>query len=441
MTLQKVTDLAVQNSRLLSVKNLQVEEKKQKVYESRVKYFPAVTIGGGYQYNSNNGNITVPRGTLGQISAGPIVFTIPSVDTKLEFGSGDTFSAGVLAYQPVSQIPQIAAGVNVAKSDLEISKMERVKATHQVKQTAEKLYYGLLILQKQQDECRIKLQLAEKKLYDVESAVRAGKTTPSNLTGLKAAVADEEQNLLKIKIQFEDYSADLRRLTGLPAESSFTLEPISVDDFGMQILPENVPEVKALQANYDLKIAGLYKTKARHAVHASWYNYLPEFGIMGGYVYLNSDRELNVTAQNSLGTIELGLNSNWNIQDAFIGVMLKWNISDLFANTYVKRQRESLQMQAEENLANTREQVQTDIAKARRKLVQSGELVSVANKVMAFRREDLKIQTDRYAAGLNLEADVLAAKAAVSKAESDVLGAQLSYRMAVTDIKILTGDF
>jgi len=107
----------------------------------------------------------------------------------------------------------------------------------------------------------------------------------------------------------------------------------------------------------------------------------------------------------------------------------------------VKRQRLSLKKQAEENLANTREQVHTDIEKAHRKLIQSIELITVAEKVLAFRREDLKIQADRHQAGMNIEADILSAKASLAKAESDVFAAQLHYRIASTDLQMLTGSF
>ena len=436
LNLQKVLDLAVQNSRLLNVKKLQVDEKQQKVNEDRVKYFPSVTVGGAYQYNNHIGSVTFPKGVLG-----PIPITLPPADTKLDIGSADVFSAGVMAYQPISQIPKIMAGVHVAKTDLEITKIDQDRATQQVKQTAEKLYYGLLIRQKQKEEARIKLDLAEKKLYDVESAVLAGKTTLSNLAGLKANAADEKQNILKINIQIEDYSADLKRLTGLPPASSFIIDPLSVDDFKMKALPDESLEAKALTGNHDLKIANLYKTKAQYAIDASYYGYLPDFGILGGYVYQDGSTQLTGSTQISAVSANIGLDSNWNIQDAFIGVMLKWNIQDVFTNTYVKRQRISLKKQAEENLANTREQVHADIEKARRKLTQSVELINVANEVLVFRREDLKIQTDRRHAGLNLEADLLAVKAALAKAESDVLAAQLNYRMALTDLQMLTGNF
>jgi outer membrane protein TolC len=98
-------------------------------------------------------------------------------------------------------------------------------------------------------------------------------------------------------------------------------------------------------------------------------------------------------------------------------------------------------MQAEENLANTKEEVNKEIAKAYRKLKLSEELIRVAKKVMDYRKEDLKIQNDRRKSGLNLESDLLAARAAMAKAESDYFAAQLNYRTSLTELKILTGNY
>jgi outer membrane protein TolC len=92
-------------------------------------------------------------------------------------------------------------------------------------------------------------------------------------------------------------------------------------------------------------------------------------------------------------------------------------------------------------MANTKEQISIDIEKAYRRLTEASELISLTKKVVDFRREDFRIQGDRRDAGLNLESDFLTAKAALMKSESDLLSAQLNYRMAITDLQILTGDF
>ena len=437
LNLQKVIDMAAQNNRLLTIKQLQVQEKQQKVYEDRVKFFPSLIVGGAYQYNSNIGELSLKRGMLGQVAVGPISVPLPSADTTLDLGHADTYTAGVLMYQPISQIPKIMAGVNVSKTDLEIAKTDQARATLQVKQTAEKLYFGLLIQEKRREEAQIRLDLAQKKLYDVESAVLAGKTTPSSLTGLRANAADEEQNLLKINVQMDDYFDDLRRLTGLKS-ASFALAPVPVDDADPSAATNGV---SGRQENQDLKIAALYQTKAQHAVDAGHYSYLPSLGILGGYVYQHGAADFTGDIRYSFISAGFGLDPQWQKRDAFIGVVLNWNLQDLVANTYVTRQRIFLKKQAEENLANTREQVHADTEKARRKLTQAAQLIGVAGKVVAYRREDFKIQTDRFSAGLNLEADWLAAKAALAKSEADLLAARLSYRMAWTDLQILTGRY
>ena len=106
----------------------------------------------------------------------------------------------------------------------------------------------------------------------------------------------------------------------------------------------------------------------------------------------------------------------------------------------VQKQRMYLRQQAEENLLNTKEQVNRDIAKAYRRLKQSEELIKVAGKVVEYRQEDLKIQSDRKRSGLNLEADLLIARAAMAKAEADLYAAQLNYRISLSELKILTGE-
>ena len=425
LNLQKVIDLAVQNNRLLNIKRLQVEEKEQKVNESIVKFFPSVILGGAYQYNERLPALNVARGAFGDSLDLPLVGRIdnipmPQTDKVFELGSHKLFGAGVILYQPISQIPKIKAGLDVSQTDLQIVKVEQAKATLQIKQTVEKLYFGLLILHKQKEEAQIKLLLAQKKLYDVESAVLAGKTTRSSEVGLKASVADEEQNLLKIKIQIDDYSADLKRLTGLPPAAELLLDPVSFDDMPVNASSVEAPSHEAQDDNNDLKMAALYKTKAEHGVKASLYSYLPDFGVVGGYTYQDG---ITLYPENN----------------TFIGVLAKWNVQDVISNAFIHRQRLSLKKQAEENFVNTQEQVTADIEKARRKLGQSAELITVANKVLAFRKEDFKIQTDRRHAGLSLEADLLTAKASLSKAESDYYAAYLNYRMSLTDLKILTG--
>jgi outer membrane protein len=347
---------------------------------------------------------------------------LPSTNEVFELGNHNVYNAGVTIYQPLTQIGKINAGVNYSKTEKQIAETEEYKAMLQVRQGVEKLFFGLLILQKQTEEAEIKVALARTRLHDVEIALAAGKTTESSNYGLNASMADEEQNLLRLKIQYNDYADDLIQLTGLDPAESIIPEPVAPETLNENIASIDTSLSKASNANNDLRLALLNKTKAGYSLRASKFSYLPDLGIQGGFTYQEG---IDIYPKNN----------------TYIGASLKWNLSDALSNRMVQRQRMYLRQQAEENLLNTREQLNRDIAKVYRRLKQSEELIRVAGKVVEYRREDLKIQSDRRRSGLNLEADLLSAKAAMAKAEADQYAAQLNYRIVLSELKILTGTF
>jgi len=432
LNLQKVTEMALQNNHLLKIKQMQVNEKQQKINEDKVKYFPIVGIGSEYQYNTNLPGLTLDKGSFGALpmlfqlpngSLTTINVELPAEDKTFEMGEHNTFNAGVSFYQPISQLPKINVGVQISKTELQIVQNEQSKAVMQIKQGVEKLYYGLLILQKQKEEAEIKLELAKAKLIDVESALKAGKTTESSIFGINASIADEEQNLLKITIQIDDYSADLSQLIGLSPTSTLVLDEILLENFVI----ENPISMDSLLSesqtnNNDIKAATLLKTKANYALSAAKFSYLPDFGIMGGYTFQEG-------------------NSLFPNNNQFIGLSLKWNIQDIFSNKFVNSQRKILINQSDENILNTKEQVNNEVAKAYRKINQANELIKLATKVVNYRKEDFKIQSDKRNSGLNLESDLLTVKAALVKAEADLFAAYLNYKIILTNFQIITGKY
>ena len=422
ISLNNAIDLALQNNHLLNIKRLQLDEKQQMISEDKVKYLPTVIIGGSYQYNTNLPELVMKQGQFGSIPFGGVTIPLPFVDEVVVLGDNNMYNAGVTLYQPITQLGKIKAGVNVSKTELEIAQTEEIKAVFQIKQGVEKLYFGLLIIQKQIGEAEIKIKLAESKLIDAENAILAGKTTESNKYGLAASVADEEQNLLKLKIQYDDYAADLRQLTGLTTIGDLILEPVITEE-----LLEKPPVIdtslnEAIARNNDLRLASLNTTRAEYSIQAGKLSYLPDLGLVGSYTYQDG-------------------NFIYPKNNTFVGASLKWNLQEILSNRNIQEQRMYMKKQAEENLANTKEEVNKEIEKAYRKLKLSEELISVARKVTDYRKEDLKIQNDRRKSGLNLESDLLAARAAMAKAESDYFAAQLNYRVALTELKILTGNY
>jgi outer membrane protein len=422
LSLETAVEMALKNNHLINVKRLQIDEKQQKVNEDKVKYLPVIGIGGSYQYNTNLPGFTIDQGRFGTLPFGGLLYPLPPVDEIIVVGEHNIYNAGLTFYQPLTQLGKISSGVKVSKTELQIARTEENKTAIQIKQAVEKLFFGILILQKQIEEAELKVRMAEIKLKEAENALLAGKTTESSRYGLAASAADEQQNLLRLRMQSDDYLADLIHLTGISGTDDLLLEPVPAEYLAEKAEAIDTSLKEALLRNNDLKLAALIKTKAVYAIQASKLSYLPDLGILGGYTYQK-------------GTMIYPKNNS------YIGASMKWNLQDMISNRTLQRQRIYLKEQAEENLANTREQVNKDISKACRRLLQSQELIRVAGKVVEYRAEDLKIHNNKRIAGLNLESELLSAKAAMAKAEADYFAAQLNYRLALSELKILTGNY
>ncbi|MEO6732027.1 MAG: TolC family protein [Ferruginibacter sp.] len=416
-SLQQLTDSALKNNHALTIKEWQIKEKLAKISEDEVKKYPSTTLNSNYQYNFILGEITIPAGTIGEVPLTPTVF-LPNTDRSFKVGDHSNYNIGVSAYQPITQLKKIKTGLEIDKTDVTLTQKEKLKVSLQIKQAVERLYYGTLIVQKQLEEARAKLELANAKLSDVENSLLAGKTITLNRAGLQANIADEEQNMLKLSIQIQDYLGDLINVTGIQV-TTIKLDEKEPDLQDVDVV--NVYKNNAINSNIDLQIANINKSKALLGIKATKQSNLPDVGLIAGYAYQKGNPLIP---------------SN----NPFLGVNLRWNIQDVFSNKQIIKQREFQVKQAEENIANTKEQVDNNIDKAYRKISQIQDLIGVAKKAVAFRKEEMKLEEDKRAAGLNLKTDLLNTKALLAKAEADMYAAQLSYTLSVLDLKFLTGQ-
>jgi len=417
LTLQQAIDAALESSHLLKARSLQIEEKKAKKKEDAIRRYPTVSLNSTWQYNANIGELVIPQGSFGALPLNAnTVVQLPDADKSFELGKHQNFNSGATIYQPLTQQAKINTGIEVSKTEVRIATQEKRKAAQQIEQAVEKLYFGMLVNSKKAEEAKAKLELSRLRLYDVESALLSGKTINLSKEGLQASIADEEQELLKLTIQREDYAADLKRLTGIDV-IKLSLNPVEMN----LAEPNAVSEYQssALSGNADLNIAALTVTKTRLAIKAAKQGYLPDVGIIAGYTYQQG-------------------NILYPTNNPFAGLNFKWNIQDLFVNKQVLGQRMLQLEQAKENEAYTLEQLNADVEKAVRKIHQAEALISAAEKVLNFRAQELKIQLDKRAAGLNVPADVLSTRSTVAKAEADLYAAQLNYRLAHSELNALT---
>lgn len=423
LTLEEAIEAARKNNQLLQIRKLQVSEKDAKVKESQIRLYPSVSVNAGYQYNTAIGELAVPAGSFGELplyypNTGIVNVAMPNEGKTFDVSRHNNLNAGVLAYQPLTQLAKIKTGVEVSKTDAEIARAEQRKTESQIVNAVEQYYYGILSVQKRKLEAQKKIELAKLKLYDVQSALLAGKTTDLSELGLNAEIANEEQELLKLKFQEEDYLAELKTWTGI-RDSELVLTDTGFSGPVMAILDDY--QTAALKHNADLKIAELQKQKAGLAVKAARRNYTPDFGVFAGYAYQEGNRILPKS-------------------NPYAGLSFKWNIQDLLTNRQSVAQYQLLREQAGAHEEYLREQTMVSIEKAYRKMKQAEELIAVARKAVGYRKAEWKVRQDRRDAGLAKPIELLEAEAALAKSEADLYGAIMSLKLAQAELKMLTEE-
>lgn len=417
ISLSKAIGYALQNNDLLKIKKLQEAENKAKIAEAKVKAYPNAVVSSTYQYNVNTGELVIPAGSMGQLPLSPTnIISLPNTEKRFDLGEHQNFNAGLTVYQPITQQLKIRSGIDATKTDLKLSELERKKAEQQITLGVEKLYYGILIAQKQQEEAKAKIAAAKLKLFDVQSALLSGKTLDVNEAGLEANIANEEQELLKLQFQEEDYTAELKKVMG-----------IDVNDFILADVEDKTTVTNNLKAytaaagqnNIDNKIAAMQIQKSTIGIKAAQQSLLPDVGVITGYMY----QEGNIL---------------YPKHNPYVGLNFKWDIQSIFSNKQVLAQRRLVLQQAKENEANTQKEVLNKIEQAYRKLKQAEALIAVAQKARYYRTEELKIEEDRLLTGLSTKLKVLEAQSTLAKAEADLYAAKLNYSLSLSELKVLT---
>ncbi|HZE83170.1 MAG TPA: TolC family protein [Puia sp.] len=416
ITLEQAKKMALEQNSQLLIQREKIVENQEKVKEAKSKRYPILLATGNYAYNGVSNDITLRKGSFGNYQASNIL--VPEKDITLLKSKHNLYSFGGLAVQPITDQGKINAGIKAANTDVEIAHTQALQSEQEVNQAVEKLYYGSLIALKREESIKVGIELIRVRLYDVESALSAGKTDSSVKTGLEAELADQEEKLLEAAHQREDDEGDLAVMMGLPYTSVFSLKEQP------DLLPVVQPIEFYLQSekanNLEILIAGQTLRKAGYGVLAAEKDFLPSLNAIGGY---SNQSLISVLPTNNY----------------FLGLMLSWNFIDFGKRRSVLNERKSQQKQAELNLDHSKRKMDNEVAKAYRKLIQSRELLASSQKALDYRRADYKLKKDHSDAGLILPKDLLETRAALVKAEQDYFSVQLGYRLAITALEVAAG--
>jgi multidrug efflux pump subunit AcrB/outer membrane protein TolC len=415
ITLPEAVDLALKQNTSLKIARAHVRENQQKTVTARADYFPQLSNETSLMGLSDRELVTVPAGALGMVPGlGP--FPIQSI--TFDQGSNTILLANTTLSQPLTQLFKIREGARVAAANQRITEAELKKAEDDVALGVHQFYFGLLAASKQVGAQQAQIVAAQEALREAEEAVRAGNALEVTAIGARASLLKCRQSLLAAENQVSDLNAEMDDLLGLPLDTELELAEAGTPP-GERLTREQYLAA-ALNHNPELQAAKETVSKARSAVMAAQYEYIPDVGAFARETYQSGVPFLT----HNFGTF---------------GLQMTWNVFDWGKRKGVVGEREAQLTQAEENLRRITDRITVDVEKACRKLERTQMMVDVAQEAVALRKEADRISADQLKAGLTSDAKNAEAVAATRGAEVDELQARLSYELALAEIARLTG--
>jgi outer membrane protein TolC len=378
------------NNPLIRLGQLQVEVARQNRLGAFSTFFPQISSGfENMHFNKFMGQeLQVANRTLGLPLA----------------GQNQTF-LDITVTQPITPLFQIYQLYKIAQADETIARAKAGLPTTQVASNVEKNFYGLLVAQRLLTVAEAKAKLSESKwLLANNSSVPVGSIDGDE--ALMGATKDLATATSKVK----ELSASLDELLGLPDDTQLELVP---PEPRFEYIPLGQATEKALAANPEVIEAEQTVVKARAAVKAQKWNYVPTIAVMGGYAYNN----------NAVPLLPRDF--------SFIGLVGTYNIFDFGKREHTIKGADAQAEMAELGLQLTKAKVAGAVKSSHLELERLQQLSELTRRLAS----GIEIQKASYD---DNGSDLAAARKA--KVEAEMFQADLDYRQALAGLKKLMGE-
>jgi len=335
--------------------------------------------------------------------------------------SASAYSAGVSSSLELFTGGRRGADRARAQADLGAAEATNVSARFAVTLQAQRAYFEVLRGGELLGVARARVVRAQEGLRYARDRVRAGTATRSDQLRAELELTAGEQQMLAASDTLQSAAFALGRLVGsdapVGAQSPASLEPraLSLGDSDIvRLAIASSPEVRAAEAS--ARATGDATRSARA-------QYLPDLRLTGGYNMAN--QSVVVGAMRPGWTLGVGtsfpLFNGFQREDAVTRADAANNVAQATALDAVREARAE-----SARLINALHLAERNIA--------------LATQAVTAAREDLRVQTERYRAGIATALDRMTSELAVTQAELGLVAAHYNYQVTRATLEALVGQ-
>ena len=415
LTLAEAIDFALKNNHALTIARYKVVEMHSAKRVAASDYFPKVTNSSSYLHYTQTSFLQFTKGDFGTF---PGLGPLPSNNLVVNQGSLDHELSRSEVAQPLTQLIKIHAANRAARADESAARDDLESLRDQVAILVRQLYYGLLSVQLDRKTAAEQIHVAEQQIAEAERDVQHGSELEVTLLHARSALLQARHDQLAANLRSTDLLAEFNDVLGFPQGTTFDLN----DELAEATTLPNKTECLQLaqSAAPEIKSAEETLRKAEAGVAAARAEYVPDITAFGRHEYQNGVAFLF----HNYGVVGLGLT---------------YTLFDGGKKRAVISQRLAERDQAAENLRRLKDAAAVNVQKAFDKIDQSRSLVEVARQAIQVSEESDRLVDVQLRFGEVVNSKRLQAVAALAKARSDLLKAQLGYHESQAELSALIG--
>jgi outer membrane protein TolC len=281
LTLEQAIHLALKQNHSVRLRNLSVEQMQSKKDEARSNYLPQIKTSGSVLHLTELEGVAIPAGAFGN---SPPLGPVPSKPLFIDQGAATWYTGGVGLDQPLTQLFRIHQANIAAKEDVLVAKLQLDQTQDAIALQVRQLYYDILITQQKLKASQDQLTAAQIKDEESRNDVTRGNALEISTLQSKAAILQDQQESLTLRLQGNDLRRQLADALGLPVDTPLDLDPcaaaIALD------IPTRTDAIRiALDQNQELRAARQTLVKAQAGLAAAKDAYIPDVTALSRYSY------------------------------------------------------------------------------------------------------------------------------------------------------------
>jgi outer membrane protein TolC len=311
-----------------------------------------------------------------------------------------------------------------------IHRAERMKeaAGHQLERTDQEIifrvvgsYYGVLLAKKQVEVAEQAMKTAQAILARSKSRFESGVAVESDYLSAQVRLAARHQELIRARNNLALAGAELSTAMGVPTGNEF--EPAEV--LAERSLPAaslEEAEKQALHMRPELKRLRSEAAAQKQAVAVAKSLFGPRVGAIAGW---ETDNPTFVGG---------GGGNNW-----LAGIEVRFDLFQGGAKRAQLSRERAIQERVEAANESAANAIRLEVRRAYYDLDAARQQIEVARAAIAQAQESLRIDQNRYEAGLLTIADLLAAEESASRTQTDYWEVVHRYRTSYANLELASG--